>query len=311
MKSRTTFVQNNFRPEHGIDAAVKGVHMISELVSESKGVFETAPSLNSDARRQRRRRMEPELLHQLARHKADRIDTALLLYPPFPRFTPAWDKWLVNPRWAPEGRVMNPFSALHTQAIFSRLLEPELSAAQNVWQRTFIDDRWNTTTADWNLPIRSIRHHVQRAQGHLHGVFTVEFAVHLNWQQGGACLVTPHAQGIFWGEETERERRNAAVMFNGSANGAYGIVSKREYYRPGMIGYAFKDPIIGYRTYQRSDGSFVHQAGDLSYRQISKMYRALREVYWPDIVFAVGDGRKVRRAYIEEWRSIYRRRYAK
>jgi len=259
--------------------------------------------------RRRRRRTEPEAMLAKARATAERLETALLRYPPDARLTRGMYRSFVDRRSDIEGQLANPFAALLVQKVMGELLEAKLAQADNVFQRTFIDEKWDTTTVMWELPIRSIRQTVQRAQAHLNGVFTVEFAVHLNWRAGleGSRKVTPHAQGIFWGQETERQRRHAGERFQGSANGAHGIMTVKEFYRPGMIAYAFKDPFIGYSTYQRRDGTFARQAGDLPGREMSRTFNGLRDLYWPDVIFAVGEqGKEVRDAFVKQWKARFR-----
>ncbi len=124
----------------------------------------------------------------------------------------------------------------------------------------------------------------------------IEFAVFPKTPKGKGYKVAVHFQGLAWGISKPALKNAFARMFMCLPDGTHGnVVIRVKKSVSRVIAYNLKAPAYGYRAFPRDDGSTVHNTIAIPERGHYQLLRLLRDLKWPDLAVAVGEGEEILR----------------
>jgi hypothetical protein len=190
---------------------------------------------------------------------------------------------------------MNPYSR-HLWRDLIDLALKECDAPDDLLVTTIFDERWHFDDTLWNFDQVQIKQQVRNALVGESFLFHIEFAVFRNVRGPlGGRLIAPHIQGFMWRKLSKSERKKIRQRFAGGILGADPWWQVAAYDFPGALRYSIKPPHHGYSVIERRDGRHGHCRCELSLKQHFWLYEHLKNLRYPDLAFASGEGAEVLR----------------
>jgi hypothetical protein len=234
--------------------------------------------------------------------------------------------WLRDPDFQARDYLgyMQPSSAMYWQCyLYAALQAAGIDQRPDLSTITSLDERWHFGERAWNFAPKKIEYQVRRALKGLNYLVMIEFEVFGNlryrdeWIQDGedyvhdrGRLITPHIQGLLWGQRPSRRQR---AQFAGGIFDAPGIELKSLTNFAGAVRYMVKPPYMGQMVHHRPGGRVRYPWADMPLLLHHLLFCNLFEYSYSDLTFAGGEGRAILAHANRLWRNyspVGLRRYA-
>jgi hypothetical protein len=221
---------------------------------------------------------------------------------------------------------MQPLAPLYWQFyLYHALTAGDVIDRDDIYTITVLDHRWHFGEYQWAFAPEKMKHRVRRALKGLNYLVMIEFEVfgnrwyHEEWTDDDGFnvnvprgrLITPHIQGLLWGERPSRRQR--AQIAGGILNApSIKLMPLRNF--AGAVRYMVKPPYMGQELHERPDGSrrrYPWAAMPLKLHHL--LFSRLYSFSYSDLTFAGGEGRAILAHANRLWRDYQPcglRRYA-
>lgn len=209
---------------------------------------------------------------------------------------------------------MQPSAALYWQFyLYHALTAGGVIDRPDIFTITVLDHRWHFGEHRWQFAPGKIEYQVRRALKGLNYLVMIEFEVFGNlrhrdeWIQDGedyvhdrGRLITPHIQGLLWGQRPSRRQR---AQFAGGIFNAPSIKLMPLTSFAGAVRYMAKPPYMGQMVHSRPDGRVRYPWADMPLLLHHLLFCNLYNYCYADLTFASGEGSAILAHAKRLWRD--------